>query len=215
MKKLLAVLGLVVLVPGLALAQVNYFVDYFANNPAATTPTPSIATSAPDQIVRVINTGLSGSPINLPTGDICASFYVHNADQEMVACCASNLTPNELSSAYVGKQLTSNSLNSGAIPASGVVKILLTPNPTGATCDPTNLPIVSPGIVSADPPALGQVFATHLQVTNGKTYVTETEKLQSPLNGAEAGYLVETCFFVQLIGSGTGVCSISTSTGQN
>jgi len=128
----------------------------------------------------------------------------------MVACCASNLTPNELSSAYVGKQLTSNSLNSGAIPASGVVKILLTPNPTGATCDPTN-----PNLPDPPGPTLGQVFATHLQVTNGKTYVTETEKLQSPLSAGEALYLEETCFFVELIGSGTGVYSISTSTGLN
>jgi len=203
MKKLVVVLGLLVLVPGLALAQVSYFVDYFANN----------GTAGADQIVRVINAGEFGSPISSSNvGDICANFYVHNADQEMVACCAADLTPNELASAYVGKQLTSNSLNSGAIPTSGVVKILLTPNPGGKTCDPTF------GF-SADPPAsptnLGQIFATHLQVTNGKTYVTETEKLASPLSEAEAIYLEETCFFMQLVGSGTGVCSISTSTGQN
>ena len=202
MKKLVVVLGLLVLVPGLALAQVSYFVDYFANN----------GTAGADQIVRVINAGEFGSPISSSNaGDICANFYVHNADQEMVACCAADLTPNELASAYVGKQLTSNSLNSGAIPTSGVVKILLTPNPGGKTCDPTF------GFPN-DPPvttALGQVFATHLQVTNGKTYVTETEKLASPLSGIEFETLFVTCFFLEQVGSGAGVCSISTSTGQN
>ena len=192
MKKLLVVLGLLVLVPGLAFAQ-SYYVDYFSNN----------HTSPADQIVRVINAGEFGSPITVPTGDICANFYVHNADQEMIACCATKLTPNALSSAYVGPQLTSNPLNSGAIPTSGVIKITLTRDDTGATCDPRT--------PSGTPDAtLGQVFATHLQVTNGNTYVTETEKLASPLGGAEATYLPLTCFFLQQIGSGTGVCTTET-----
>ena len=196
MKKMLVVLGLVVLVPGLALAQ-SYYVDYFSNN----------NTSPADQVVRVINAGEFGSPLTVPTGDICANFYVHNADQVMIACCATKLTPNALSSAYVGPQLTSNPLNSGAIPTSGVIKITLTRDDTGATCDPRT----PSGIPDA---TLGQVFATHLQVTNGNTYVTETELLSSALSEPEFVYLPETCFFVQLLGSGTGVCSISISTGQ-
>jgi len=212
MKKLLVVLGLLVLVPSFALAQTapitpSYFVNHFANNVAAT-PTSPFSTSGADQIVRVINAGEFGSPLTVPAGDICANFYVHNADQEMVACCASKLTPNELSSAYVGKQLTSNSLNSGAIPASGVIKVTLTRDDSGAHCDPTD-PLGTPDAT------LGQVFATHLQVTNGNTYVTETELLSSALSEAEFVYLPETCFFVQLLGSGTGVCKVSKSTGQN
>jgi len=192
LKKLLVVLGLVVLVPGLALAQ-SYYVDYFSNN----------NTSPADQVVRVINAGEFGSPLTVPTGDICANFYVHNADQVMIACCATKLTPNELSSAYVGPQLTSNPLNTAAIPTSGVIKITLTRDDTGATCDPRT----PSGIPNA---TLGQVFATHLQVTNGTTYVTETEKLSSPLSGFEVEYLPGTCFFLQQIGSGTGVCTVST-----
>jgi len=197
MKKLLVVLGLLVLVSGLALAQAapapSYFVDYFSNN----------HTSPADQIVRVINAGEFGSPIIAPTGDICVNFYVHNADQEMIACCAAKLTPNELSSAYVGPDLTSNPLNSTIIPASGVIKVTLTRDDSGASCDPRT----PSGIPDA---TLGEVFATHLQVTNGNTYVTETEKLSSPLGEAEAGYLPGTCFFVQLLGSGTGVCKTHT-----
>jgi len=198
MKKLLVVLGLLVLVPSVALAQGSYFVDYFANNNPPFTA---------DQIVRVINAGTLGSPLTVPVGDICANFYVHNADQEMVACWSSSRTPNEPSSAYVGKQLTSNPLNTGALPSSGVIKVTLTPNPTGHTCDPT----APSGTPDAD---LGEVFATHLQVTNNATYVTETELLSSALSTPESVYLPETCFFVQLLGSGTGVCSITTSSGQ-
>jgi len=157
--------------------------------------------------VRVINAAEFRSPITVPVGDICANIYVHNADQEMVACCAGKLTPNELASAYAGKQLTFNPLNTGALPSSGVIKVTLTRDDTGAKCDPTH--------PSGTPDAtLGEVFATHLQVTNNATYVTETELLSSPLGTAEAEYLPETCFFVQLLGSGTGVCTGSISTGQ-
>jgi len=63
MKKLLVCLGLLLLVPGLALAQdpttivndpagpfVGYFVGYYANNVG---PVPG----SPDQVIRIINTG--------------------------------------------------------------------------------------------------------------------------------------------------------------
>ena len=199
MKKLLVVLGLLVLVPGLALAQSpSYFVNYYTNNSAPFTA---------DQIVRVINAGTLGSPLTVPVGDICANFYVHDPNQEMIACCASSLTPNELSSAYAGKQLTFNPINAGYLPTNGVIKVVLTPNPSGKTCHPE-------GWSGAPDATLGEIFATHLQVTGGATYVTETELLSSPLGSDEAAYLQETCFFVELLGSGTGVCKITTSSGQ-
>jgi len=203
MKKMFVVLGLLVLMSGLALAQAvpppSYFVDYYANNASPFTA---------DQIVRVINAGEFGSPISVPTGDICANFYVHDPNQEMIACCAAKLTPNELASAYVGKQLTFNPINTGYLPTSGVIKVTLTQDNSGASCDPRT--------PSGTPDAtLGEVFATHLQVTNGATYVTETELLSSALGTAEGGYLTQTCFFVQLLGSGTGVCKVTAGSGQN
>jgi len=197
MKKLLVVLGLLVLVPGLALAQ-SYYVDYYANN---------VSPFTFDQILRVVNAGTQGNPLTVPRGNICVNIYVFDANQEMIACCAGKLTPNELGSAYVGKQLTSNPLNA-FIPPSGVVKIALTPDPTGARCDPTN------PLAGADA-TLGQVWGTHLQVTGWATFVTETEKLSSPLGPDEAGFLPTTCSFVQYLGSGrTGTCSGSPG-GQN
>ena len=71
MKKLLVVLGLLVLVSSMSLAQVTsatYYVDYYANNggPAGVY----------DQIIRIINVGTLGTPLTSPVGGICANIYV-------------------------------------------------------------------------------------------------------------------------------------------
>jgi hypothetical protein len=204
MKKLLVVLGLLVLVPGLAFAQGSYYVDYYANN-FGYAPDAEVSYSL-DQIVRIINAGTQGNPLTVPRGDICANIYVFDADQEMIACCAERLTPNELDSAYVGKQLTSNTVTY-VIPRSGVIKIALTPDPTGASCDPRN------PLTGADA-ALGVVFGTHLQYETGYYYVTETEKRSSPLGPDEAAFLPQACSFAWYLGSGFGVCTSTVSSGQ-
>ncbi len=192
MKKLLVCLGLLLLVPGLALAQGTsfYHVEYFANNPGP-------ASGAPDQVIRIINTGTLGTPLTSPVGDICANIYVFDNNQEMVACCAEQITPDELDSAAVGAQLTANPLTS-VVPASGVVKIITTVVLPGG-CNPTNLP------GAAD----SSVTATHLQVTGGRTFVTETQSAGSLLSPAEAFFLQQACSFTLYLGSGKGTCSSS------
>jgi hypothetical protein len=210
MKKLLVVLGLLVLVPGLAFAQGTYYVDYYANNWGANTIL--------DQIVRIVNVGTLGTPLTAPkcpaTGCICANIYVFDANQEMQSCCAEALTPNELDSAYVGRQLTGiNPVThdfatlTGLAPDSGVIKIVLTPEPA-AGCDPRT------PFVGADA-GLGAVWGTHVQNPgSGYGYVTETEKLSRTLSAAEAAFLPNTCQFVWYLGSGRGVCYSKISTGQ-
>jgi len=219
MKKLLVVLGLLVLVPGLALAQVGtsattYYVDYYANNAGAA--------SVYDQVVRIINVGTLGTPLTVPVGDICANIYVFDADQELQSCCAERLTPNELDAAFVGVQLTGINPGvcipgapacaglpvtlTGVAPASGVIKIALTPDPTGAACDPRN------ALTGADATE-GVVFGTHLQTTGGFVFVTETEKTPSILSAGEAGFLPQACSFAVYLGSGRGQCWSSVSTG--
>ena len=203
MKKLLVVLGLLVLVPGLAFAQGTYYVDYFTNNSGP-------VAGSPDQIIRIINVGTLGTPLTTPIGDICANIYVFTADQEMVACCSERLTPNELDSAYVGRQLTFNPLTS-VVPPNGVIKIVLVPPPPGG-CNPT---------VSTTTPdaALGVVFGTHLQKeppdsSTAALFVTETEKIASPLSAAEEGFLQTACSFTLYLGSGKGTCYSIESSGQ-
>ena len=202
MKKLLVVLGLLVLVSGLALAQgtsPTYYVDYYANNAGPA--------GVYDQIIRIVNVGQQGTPLDTyPKGDICANIYVFDPDQELIACCAENLTPNELDSAYVGKDLTFNTLTT-LIPPSGVVKIVLTPTPSSG-CNPT-------GPLTGADATLGSVWGTHLQVPGAALFVTETEKQPRPLGAGEAAFLPEACSFALYLGSGRGYCRSHVSTGQN
>ena len=111
MKKLLVVLGVLVLMSSAAFAQGTYFVDYYANN---------VPASGFDQWIRVVNTGLNGTPLTSPVGDICANYYVFDNIQEMAACCSCRITPNEYRAARVGADLTSNPLTP-IIPRFGVV----------------------------------------------------------------------------------------------
>ena len=207
MKKLLVVLGLLVLVPGLALAQTastglqaNYYVDYYSNNAG---PVPG----APDQTVRIINVGLGGTPLSSPYGDICANIYVFDNAQELIACCAQRITPNELDSASVGTQLTNNPVTS-VVPKAGVIKMVLTP--AGKICDPTGGlfdETAATSLTSAY--SLGVVFGSHLQVTGGATFVTETELSPSYLSRDEAWFLPTACAFAEYLGSGKGICTSS------
>ena len=199
MKKLLVVLGALVLMSSMALAQGTYFVDYFANNQ------PDIWIDAVtgdsynrgfEQIIRVVNVGLNGTPLTSPVGDICANYYVFDNVQEMAACCSCRITPDEYRAARVGADLTSNPLTP-IIPKYGVIKIVTTPY-TGS-CDARN----SLAGANAD---LARLWATHLQVTGGSTSLTETEKLPSTLSAAEASFLPNACMFVQYLGTGFGTC---------
>jgi len=197
MKKFLIVLGIFALVPCLALAQGSYYVDYYSNNFGG----------AYDQAIHIINVGTLGTPMTSPVGDICANVYVFDANQEMLACCAARLTPNELATTFVHRFLTNNTVTT-VVPPSGVIKIVLAQLP-GPTCTPTT--------IGATPDAgLGVVFGTHLQEEYlrlpGNTganvlYVTETQKSPSTLSAGEQGFLQLGCSFALYIGSGQGTCS--------
>ena len=190
MKRLSLILGVLALLPSLALAQGTYFVDYYSNNNSATY----------DQAIRIINVGTLGTPLTSPVGDICANVYVFDANQEMLACCAARLTPNELATAFVHSQLTNNTVTT-VIPPSGVVKVVLA-QPPGSSCTPTT--------IGATPDAgLGVVFGTHLQREGNNLWVTETQKPASTLSSQEQGFLQLACSFVRYIGSGQGTCRIS------
>ncbi len=166
--------------------------------------------AAADQLLRIINVGVNGTPLDslgwgpngVPgKGDICANIYVYDADQAMVACCSCRITPNGLLSARVGAQLTSSTLT-GAVPAAGVVKILLLQAPTTG-CTP-----ISPFAYSDATLATG--FGTHLEVSGNSTFVTEAPLPVVPLGPDEANFLSSSCLFVRYLGSGRGSCSCST-----
>ena len=196
MKKLLVVLGVLVLMSSAAFAQGTYFVDYYSNNVSQASLDSLIKPGSFDQVIRVVNVGLNGTPLTSPVGDICANFYVFDNYQEMSACCACRITPNEYRAERVGADLTSNPLTP-VIPFNGVVKIVTTPY-TGSC----NAAATLAG-ANAD---LARVWGTHLQVTGGAVFVTETGKLPSTLSAAEASFLPSACAFTQYLGSGFGIC---------
>ena len=172
MKKLLVVLGFLLLASSIsAFAQGNYFVDYYSNN---------INPLAADQVIRAINTGTYGTPLTSigqnggtpGTGDICENVHVFDNNQEMIACCACRLTPDELSSAAVGAQLTNHALT-GTAPVAGVVKLVFSlpasfNGPTGCRAETAVLGgmITYPGtneLGVATQASWAAVFGTHLQ----------------------------------------------------
>jgi hypothetical protein len=217
MKKLLVVLGLLLLASTVpAFAQGSYFVDYYSNN---------VNPLAADQVIRAINTGSFGTPLTsigqgpggVPgTGDICENVYVFDNNQEMIACCACRLTPDELSSAAVGAQLTNHALT-GTAPVAGVVKLVFTlpqatNGPTGCRAETA----VFAGNLADNSAA---VFGTHLQAeppaSPTSLFVTETSKLPQALSAAEAAFLPNACSFVRYLGSGTpGTCSCTAGLGS-
>ena len=203
MKKLLAVLGLLLLVSSAvpAFAQSFYFVDYYSNN-----INPLVA----DQVIRAINIGTLGTPLTSPTGDICQNVYVFDNNQEMIACCACRLTPNELSSAAVGAQLTNHALT-GTAPVAGVVKIIFSvPLATGCAAEAASI---------AFPTNAAEVYGTHLQAEPPSSptslFATEAEKISPGLPSInELLFLQQACSFVRYLGSGTpGTCSCTAGLG--
>ena len=222
MKKLLVVVGLLLLMSTVpAFAQGNYFVDYYSNN---------INPLAADQVIRAINTGVFGTPLTSlgqngatpGTGDICENVYVFDNNQEMISCCACRLTPDELSSAAVGAQLTNHALT-GTAPVAGVVKLVFSlpqtyNGPTGCRAETAIFNFITLADSSA------AVFGTHLQAeppsSPSSLFVTETEKLPQILSGTiggdgEASFLPNACSFVRYLGSGApGTCSCSAGLGS-
>jgi len=204
MKKLVLVLG-VLLAPGLALAQGTYYVDYYADNVAY------LPNNGNFSIIRILNAGTLGSPLNAPAcpgaGCICANVYVFDADQEMVACCAQALTPNELGSAYVYSQLTQSLFKPDDVAefeSGGVLDIVLTPEPPGG-CNPT-LPL------NGADATLGALWGTHTRPPGFVTF--EVESLPRILSAGQAAFLPQSCAIGLNLASGGGICTIVPSDGQ-
>jgi len=174
-----------------------YSVTYFDNN---------LNDGCLDSTVRIINPGVTGSPISPDQGTLCANLYIFDDTQEMVECCSCPITANELLTLSV-QDLTENPLT--VTPYRGVIKLVASfPKPT---CDPTQINL-------NDPPNLRGI-STHIQ-TGGTTtmspinggnsdtiaFVTEDEFADAPLNAVEQRDLATICSFVRYLGTGRGRC---------
>jgi hypothetical protein len=168
---------------GIAMAQDVYKVNYFSNN----------AAPAPDATVRIDNPGLT-------YGNLCAMVYVFDADQQLSECCGCVETHNGLRTLSVRRDLTSNPLT-GRVSTNGVIKVV-SAAVNNSPCDPTS---------NVAPKANLRVWATHIQNPVGAAFpITETESSDSTLGATELANLQAQCAFVNILGSGQGICSCGT-----
>jgi hypothetical protein len=156
-------------------------VEYFSNANTA---------GAPDATFRLTNPGTAG-------GNICASIYVFDPNQEMSECCSCLLTPDGLRTLSVNGDLTSNPLT-GVVLNTGLVKVVSTATVGGGCPLPTNI----------TPKAAVRAWATHIE--NSGFAVTETNAQDATLSSGEVTRLNRQCSAIQLDGSGKGICSCGT-----
>jgi hypothetical protein len=168
---------------GAALAQDVYKVNYFANNAGA----------APAASVRIDNPGLT-------YGNLCAMIYVFAADQQLSECCGCVETHNGLRTLSVRTDLTSNPLT-GVTATNGVIKVV-SAAVNNSPCDPTSNVTPTPNL---------RVWVEHIQNPVGAAYpITETESSDSTLGATELANLQAQCAFINILGSGHGICSCGT-----
>jgi hypothetical protein len=153
-------------------------VDYFSNANTA---------GAPDGTVRITNPNTGG-------GNVCASIFVFDANQEMSECCSCLETPDGLQTFSVNANLTNNPLT-GAVLTGGLIKIVST----------TTIGGVCPLPVKFTPVAAVRAWATHIQNSNFSE--TETASQDATLSAAEVTRLENECNSINVVGSGSGVCS--------
>ena len=188
------VAGLLIAGAGVASAQDVYKVNYFDFN------SPTLGSfPVPDATVHIDNPGLT-------YGNLCAMIYVFAADQQLTECCGCVETHNGLRRLSVRTNLTANPLT-GVVPFSGVIKVV-SAAVNNSPCDPTS---------NVTPKANLRVWATHIQP--GTAFgsfggliwpVTETESSDSTLGATELANLQAQCSFINILGSGAGVCSCGT-----
>jgi hypothetical protein len=187
--RILPVLAIALLVlalsSGIAMAQTTdvYKVNYFSNN----------AAPAPDATVRIDNPGLT-------YGNLCAMIYVFDADQQLSECCGCVETHNGLRTLSVRRDLTSNPLT-GRVSTNGVIKVV-SAAVNNSPCDPTSNVTPTPNL---------RVWNTHIQNPVGAAFpITETESSNSTLGATELANLQAQCAFINILGSGQGICSCGT-----
>jgi hypothetical protein len=169
---------------GVASAQDVFKVNYFSNN------VPDVA---PDATLRIGNPGTTYS-------NLCAMIYVFDNDQQLTECCGCVETPNGLRTLSVGRNLTSNPLT-GVRSNNGQLKIV-SAAVNNSPCDPTGNVTPKPAL---------RAWATHIQNKVGTAYpITETESSEATLGATELANLQALCFFLNLLGSGHGICSCGT-----
>jgi hypothetical protein len=182
--------GVVIASNGVASAQDVYKVDYFSNNNyILTSGGIGFPPTLPTAIVRITNPGLT-------YGNLCAMIYVFDQDQQMTECCGCSVSHNGLLTLTV-PQLTLNPLTY-VVSHNGVIKVV-SAAVNNSPCDPTANVTPKPNL---------RVWVTHIQNPIGTAYpLTETEASDSTLGATELANLQAQCSFINILGSGQGICN--------
>lgn len=153
-----------------------------------------------DSYVNITNDGSSG-------GNICVNVYAFDPSEELVSCCACNLTPNALQSLSLRTDLLSNTLTP-ATPTSVTVKILAAANPSGTAPAGTLAACDASTVTATTNFATGQeAWGATIHATPQGTYrTTETEFSNATLSAAELQQIAGVCGFAETNGSGYGIC---------
>ncbi len=118
--------------------------------------------------------------------------------EEMSECCSCSVSPNDLRTLSVNKDLTSNpltgvTLNSGSISMVSAAQ-------SGGSC-----PLPTSGVM---PKATVRPWVTHIQ--NSNYTITESPSPSATLSAGELNALEAQCYAIQLDGSGKGICTCGT-----
>jgi hypothetical protein len=149
-----------------------------------------------DSVINITNAGTANTAAGALT-NICVNVYTFSPDEQLVSCCACNVTPNALVSLSARSDLISNTLTP-AQPTSIVVKLVST---VQATC---NAATVTAAALAPGMRAWGTTL--HATPTAGQFAVTETDFSQAGLSAGELARITSFCGFIQANGSGFGIC---------
>ena len=188
----LMLVGLCFTGASVALAQTApdvYKVDYFSHNDyIRTSGGIGFPPTLPLAFIRIANPGFT-------YGNLCAMIYVFDQDQQMTECCGCSVSHNGLLTLAV-PQLTLNPLTF-VVSRNGVIKVV-SAAVNNSPCDPTSRVTPTPNL---------RVWVTHIQNPIGTVYpVTETEASNSALGETELVNLQAQCSFINILGSGHGIC---------
>ncbi len=155
--------------------------------------------SAGDSYIDLTNAGtVSGID---PAGRICVNVYTFDPAEELISCCACPVTPNGLNSLSARNDLISNTLTPG-VPTSITVK-LLSSIPAAGTC---NAAAPTPTTLARGMKAWATTIHALTSVSPVVYNLTTSEFSKAELSATELNKLTSYCGFIQVIGSGFGIC---------
>lgn len=178
-----------------------------------------------DSLINATNTGATAGSagfLMFSGGNLCLNFYVFDPNEEELACCSCQVTPNALVSTTVRGMLLSNNLTPEQ-PTSAVIKVLATVAPAAGCSNAAQaatgnqngaLAPGAPNTLAAGARIWGTTLHTNTGLLSGSPYGTETEfsHAGSTLSAGELNRMVNLCVVnAGLVGgtgngSGYGIC---------